>query len=71
MNSRGVAAEKAASDYLERAGLRIVARNWHCRYGELDIVARDGGTLVFVEVRQRRASGFGGAAASIDAAKRA
>lgn len=71
MNSRGEEAEKAAADYLLRAGLRIIARNWHCRHGELDIIAREGGTLVFIEVRQRRASGFGGAAASINATKRA
>lgn len=71
MNSLGVAAEKAAADYLVRAGLKIVARNWRCRHGELDIVAREGATLVFVEVRQRSSSEFGGAAASIGAAKRA
>ncbi|SFN45572.1 putative endonuclease [Formivibrio citricus] len=71
MNLRGVAAETAAADHLARTGLKIVARNWRCRHGELDIVAREGATLVFVEVRQRATSGFGGAAASINAAKRA
>ncbi len=71
MNSRGAAAESAAADYLVQAGLKIVARNWRCRHGELDIVAREGSTLVFVEVRQRASARFGGAAVSIGAAKRA
>lgn len=71
MNKLGVAAEAAAAEYLTRQGLRIVARNWRCRQGELDLIAREGATLVFVEVRQRADSNFGGAAASIGAIKRA
>lgn len=71
MNKLGEAAERAAADYLVRQGLRIVARNWQCRLGELDLIARDGVTLVFVEVRQRASGSFGGAAASISVAKRA
>ncbi len=71
MNSRGAAAEAAAAHYLQQHGLRIVARNWSCRLGELDLIAREGETLVFVEVRQRASVGFGGAAASIGATKRA
>ena len=71
MNSRGDAAEAAAAGFLQQQGLRIVARNWSCRIGELDLIARDGETLVFVEVRQRASAGFGGAAASIGATKRA
>ncbi len=71
MNLRGADAELAAANYLQQQGLRIVARNWSCRQGELDLIARDGATLVFVEVRQRTSAGFGGAAASIGAAKRA
>ena len=49
----------------------IIERNFRRRCGELDLVARDGETLVFVEVRLRRRRDFGGAAASITAAKRA
>jgi putative endonuclease len=49
----------------------IVERNWRRRVGELDLVARDGDVLVFVEVRLRRRDDFGGAAASITPAKRA
>jgi putative endonuclease len=60
-----------AARFLERHGLAVVARNVRCRLGEIDLVARDGGTLVFVEVRLRRRAAFGGAAASITAAKRA
>jgi putative endonuclease len=49
----------------------IVERNWRRRCGELDLVARDGEVLVFVEVRLRHRGDFGGAAASITGAKRA
>jgi putative endonuclease len=67
----GGEAEDAAAAHLARHGLRIVARNYRTRFGEIDLVARDGATLVFVEVRMRRASAqFGGAAGSIDARKR-
>ena len=66
----GAEAEVLAAAFLERRGLIIVERNFRRRCGELDLVARDGGTLVFVEVRLRRGNAFGGAAASITAAKR-
>jgi putative endonuclease len=71
MNQLGLAAENAAVIFLQQQGLKIIARNWQCKRGEIDIVAQDGRTLVFVEVRQRRNPRFGGAAASIGAAKRA
>ena len=62
--------EEAAARYLAARGMRILHRNWRCRLGELDIVAEDGGTLVFVEVRTRRAAGrYGTAAESVDARK--
>ena len=70
MNRSGVDAEAMAAAFLEARGLTIVVRNYHCRLGEIDLVARDGATTVFVEVRQRASSSFGGAAASITAAKR-
>lgn len=66
----GDAAEEAASRYLAANGCRIVARNVHYRSGELDIVAEHAGTLVFVEVRMRGRSDYGGAAASVDFFKR-
>jgi putative endonuclease len=65
----GDAAEDIAAKFLERKGLAIVERNWRCRGGEIDLVARDGKTLVFVEVRLRGSAAFGGARASIDAHK--
>jgi putative endonuclease len=67
---RGVEAEAMAAAFLEHKGLKILARNYRCRLGEIDLVAREGDTTVFVEVRSRRSSAFGGAAASITAAKR-
>lgn len=66
----GDAAEAAACVRLEAAGCRILGRNIRYREGEIDIVADDGGTLVFVEVRMRRGDGFGGAGGSIDVFKR-
>lgn len=65
----GATAEEIAARHLERQGLAIVTRNYRCRGGEIDLVARDGRTLVFVEVRLRRSQTYGGAAASIDARK--
>jgi putative endonuclease len=50
----GRAAEEYAAAYLQRRGYVIVARNWRCAAGELDLVARDGAVLVFVEVRASR-----------------
>jgi putative endonuclease len=67
----GAEAEAIAADFLAARGLRIVARNVRFRVGEIDLVAKDGDTLVFVEVRLRRSQRYGGAAASITPAKRA
>ncbi len=66
----GARAESLAAAYLARHGLRVEARNFRARGGEIDLVCRDGKTLVFVEVRLRRNDVFGGAAASVSAAKR-
>ena len=70
MNDIGRDAEDLAVRFLQRHGLRIVARNWRCRFGEIDVVACDGPLLVFVEVRARTSRSHGGAAESITAAKR-
>jgi putative endonuclease len=68
----GVRAEELCAELLRKAGLRVLARNWRCRHGEIDLVAEEGATLVFAEVRLRQGAGrFGGAAESITAAKRA
>jgi putative endonuclease len=71
MNRAGVRAEDLCAALLREAGLRIVARNWHCRHGEIDLVAEEGKVLVFVEVRYRRNKRYGGAAESVTAAKQA
>ena len=65
----GHAAESRAEAFLKAHGLTLVARNWRCRFGELDLVMQDGATLVFVEVRLRSRSDFGGAAASVTSGK--
>lgn len=70
MNDLGRAAEQAAERFLTHHGLRILARNWRCRFGEIDLIAQDRDCIVFVEVRQRRSHRFGGAAASITLTKR-
>ena len=67
--ARGKRAEDQAARFLEQRGLTVWHRNYRCPGGEIDLVCRDGGTLVFVEVRQRRDRRFGGAAASITTTK--
>jgi putative endonuclease len=69
MNTRGAQAEQLAAQFLQRHGLKLLQRNYSCRYGEIDLILQDGDTLVFAEVRLRSRGSFGGAAASIDAAK--
>ena len=51
--------EQIVVTYLTDAGLRVLDRNWRCREGELDIVAREGDALVFCEVKTRRGVGYG------------
>ena len=67
----GVRAEDLCAELLRKAGLRVLARNWRCRHGEIDLVAEEGDTLVFAEVRYRSDARFGGAAESVTAAKQA
>ncbi len=69
-SDRGAASERAARAHLERAGLVCLAANARYRVGELDLVMLDGACVVFVEVRYRRGSAFGGGTASVDAGKR-
>ncbi|RCV47613.1 YraN family protein [Marinitenerispora sediminis] len=68
MGRRG---EELAAVYLERAGMRVLARNWRCREGEIDIVARTGATLVAAEVKTRSSARFGSPLEAVTAAKRA
>ena len=67
---RGRQAEALCARLLERAGLSVMVRNFRCRMGEVDLIAREGATLVFCEVRLRHGHWFGGAAESVTAAKR-
>ncbi|MFA5596089.1 MAG: YraN family protein [Pusillimonas sp.] len=62
----GFDAETKAADHLVQHGLQILGQNLRCRLGEIDLVANDRGTLVFVEVKYRQQAGFGGAAASVN-----
>ncbi len=71
MNRAGARAEDLCAELLRKAGLRVLARNWRCRHGEIDLVAEEGKTLIFAEVRYRRDQRFGGAAESVTAAKQA
>ena len=70
MRSTGSHFEDLALALVQRDGLRLITRNFNCRYGELDLVMRDREVVVFVEVRYRRSQGFGGALDSVGAAKR-
>lgn len=65
MSHAGDKAEMLAAAHLEKQGLRVVERNYRCRQGEIDLIMREGDTLVFVEVRLRTNTKFGGAAESI------
>ena len=67
--ARGAGVEDKALAYLLANGMRLVARNVGFKVGELDLVMRDGASLVFVEVRYRAHDGYGGGAASVDFAK--
>ena len=57
--SAGRTGEERASEFLRGRGLRLIQRNFNCRWGELDLVMKDGATLVIVEVRLRASAEFG------------
>ncbi|MEK0430075.1 MAG: hypothetical protein RL001_2602 [Pseudomonadota bacterium] len=65
----GKQAEDRALAYLQRRGLRLIVRNYRCRFGEIDLVMQHAGLVVFVEVRQRSSARYGGAAASVGSVK--
>lgn len=66
---RGAMGEAIAAHYLEEQGWTIRERNWRCRGSEIDIIAKDDNTLVFVEVRTRRDNDFGSALESVTKTK--
>ena len=67
----GRAGEDRAARYFERLGFTVLARNWRCRAGEIDLVVADAASVVVVEVKTRRDEGFGHPFEAIDARKRA
>ena len=66
----GQAGEDLACAHLVDSGMRILARNYRCRVGEIDLVARDGETLVFVEVKERSGRSHGAAIEAVTPLKR-
>ena len=66
----GKRGEQIACKALEKKGYRILERNYRCRYGEIDLVARHRDYIVFVEVRSKTGHGFGSPEESITAAKK-
>jgi putative endonuclease len=66
---QGQAAEALAATFLQQKGMTLVAKNFSCKYGEIDLIMRDATSLVFVEVRLRSNADFGGAAMSINQSK--
>jgi len=66
----GALGEQVAADHLTARGMRILQRNWRCRYGELDLIAEDvDSTVVFIEVKTRTGEAFGGLAEAVSPQK--
>lgn len=68
-HKKGAAGEDAALVFLKANGCTLVARNWHCAFGEIDLIVKNGNMILFVEVKYRKSSSFGGAACSITPSK--
>jgi putative endonuclease len=68
-NAVGAYGERVAAQALAAAGMRILARNWRCRHGEIDVIALDGTTIVFCEVKTRRRYDYGAPIEAIGPAK--
>lgn len=66
---QGRVAEEAALTFLTAQGCTLLARNWHCRFGEIDLIALHNGVIAFIEVKYRKTAAYGGAAYSITPAK--
>ncbi|MGG4220774.1 YraN family protein [Paenibacillus jamilae] len=67
--AKGTMGEEAAASFLEHLGYRILERNWRCRSGEIDLIAKQEHILVFIEVRSRSSSKYGTPAESVTARK--
>lgn len=68
-HKQGIAGENAALAFLQSQGCTLLARNWHCAYGEIDLIVKNGNMILFVEVKYRKNGRFGGAAYSISPSK--
>lgn len=66
----GAVGEMLAAEHLKRSGYRILERNYRCKAGEIDVVAKEGGVLAFVEVRSKSSDAFGTPLESIRFRKR-
>jgi putative endonuclease len=66
----GPSGEAAATEWLSARGMEIVGRNYRCKAGEVDVIARERGILVFVEVKTRKGGRFGSGAEAVDARRR-
>ena len=66
---KGQYAEQLACDHLEKEGLRLVQKNYHCPMGEIDLIMKDKEMLVFVEVRYRKNTQYGSGAESVNGPK--
>lgn len=66
---KGQAAEERALQFLLAQGCQLVARNWHCAHGEIDLIMKKGQQWLFIEVKYRQSTQFGGAAYSITPSK--
>lgn len=65
----GAAYEERAAEYLQNHGYQILERNFRCKIGEIDLIARDAEVLVFLEVKYRRSGRYGGPAEAVTPAK--
>ena len=65
----GEITESLACEYLETKGFKLIERNYHCRFGEIDLIMKHNDSLVFIEVRYRHSNNFGSGAESITASK--
>lgn len=68
-HKQGARGEDTALRFLKKQGCRPIARNWHCPFGEIDLIVKNGNMILFVEVKYRAGKSFGGAAYSITPAK--
>lgn len=67
--NKGDITEALAKSYLSEQGLTLIGKNFHCRQGEIDLIMNEGNTFVFIEVKYRKSSGFGGAISAISMSK--